>query len=123
MRTIESMASTYSQQQRRHAAFVEGSKRSENELVYVVLSPLLIAFALALRITKVSGEIANARRKAAAAAAQPAAASTTVQPLNMPPVTGIAVVPPRRPALSHQVRPGLWRRLLKTHCPRRQQGN
>jgi hypothetical protein len=60
---VNRAAEQYRQQQRRYAELVMSSKQSTGELVFSVLGPLLISFALALRITKVSGEIKNARAK------------------------------------------------------------
>ncbi len=63
VQSVSRAAELYRQQQLRYAALVKSSEQSTGELVFSVLGPLLISFALALRITKVSGEIKNARAK------------------------------------------------------------
>jgi hypothetical protein len=67
-KAIDTSAHAYRQQQARYARLLEDARRSESEWVWNVLGPLLIALALALRITKVTGEVRNARHKAEAAA-------------------------------------------------------
>lgn len=64
---INMYADEYDSKQKVYAKYEEGSKPSVGEDVLTVLSPLLIAFALALRITKVTGDIKNARQKELAA--------------------------------------------------------
>jgi hypothetical protein len=63
---IEHWAQLYREQQGRYKAFLAASKQGGWELAISLIGPLLLAFALALRITKVSGEIKNAKAKAAA---------------------------------------------------------
>jgi hypothetical protein len=65
-RHINEVANEYRQYQQRYAALLQSTRQSTPELMFSVLGPLLIAFALALRITKVTGEIKNARAKSAA---------------------------------------------------------
>jgi hypothetical protein len=60
---VSRAAELYRLQQLRYAELVKSSEQSTGELVLSVLGPLLISFALALRVTKVSGEIKNARAK------------------------------------------------------------
>jgi hypothetical protein len=60
---INRIADEYAADQAAFAQYKETSKPSDAEDVLTVLSPLLIAFALALRITKVTGDIKNARNK------------------------------------------------------------
>jgi hypothetical protein len=60
---VNSASEKYRLQQIRHADLTSTVKESEGEFVFEILGPLLLALALAVRITKVSGEIANARRR------------------------------------------------------------
>jgi hypothetical protein len=60
---VSNAAEQYRQQQRRYAEFVAAGAQSGSEEMLTVLGPLLLAFALSLRITKVSGDIRNARIK------------------------------------------------------------
>jgi hypothetical protein len=64
IRRIGDFAQQYRDQQKRYAEFSASLTRSDLEDSLTVLGPLLLASALALRITKVSGEIAVARRRA-----------------------------------------------------------
>ena len=57
IRTVRSALETYDNQVREHDALELKTKRSEFEFTFVLIFPLLLAFALALRITKVTGEI------------------------------------------------------------------
>ena len=59
-------AERYRAQQKRCAMFIEAAAPSQARLVYSVLGPLMLVFAVALRITKVTGEVKNARDRAAA---------------------------------------------------------
>jgi hypothetical protein len=61
VKRINQFAEAYRQQQKRYATFADSLRTSAAEEMFMVLGPLLLAFALALRITKVSGEIALAR--------------------------------------------------------------
>ena len=63
---LEGYAAMYRLQQKRYADLMAATKKSDWEFLANLIGPLLIAFALALRITKVSGEIKNAKRKLAA---------------------------------------------------------
>ena len=63
---IETGAQMYRDQRDRYKGFVAASKPSSWEVIVNTFGPLLLAFALALRITKVSGEIKNAKAKLAA---------------------------------------------------------
>ena len=65
-REMADIADAYRQQQSRYAILVEAAKQSDAELIFVVIGPLLLSFALALRITKVTGEVRNAQAKLAA---------------------------------------------------------
>lgn len=62
-RSVENAAEQYQQQQKRYAEFLSAGTLSSAEETITVLGPLLLAFALALRVTKVSGDIRNARSK------------------------------------------------------------
>lgn len=53
----------YQNSLRQYKIFAAKNRVSEEEFLYVVLGPLLLAFALALRITKVTGEIFNAKQR------------------------------------------------------------
>lgn len=64
VRAVARIAEEYRQQQRRYTDLVDATKTSTLESFVIILGPLLISFALALRITKVTGEIRNARAKA-----------------------------------------------------------
>lgn len=55
----------YEDHSKKANGFASSSKTSFLDDLLVVISPLLLMFALALRFTKVSGELANAKRKAA----------------------------------------------------------
>lgn len=59
-------AESYRVQQAKYAQFEESSKTSSWQEFYTVMGPLILSFALALRITKVSGELANAKSKSKA---------------------------------------------------------
>jgi hypothetical protein len=63
---LDDWAQRYREQQTRYKALVAESKQTGWELLIGLIGPLLLAFALALRITKVSGEIKNAKAKLAA---------------------------------------------------------
>lgn len=65
-RDIAQQAAGYAKEQVRYAELKSASEQTHLELLFTILGPLLIAFALALRITKVTGEITNARAKSAA---------------------------------------------------------
>lgn len=56
-------AEIYRVQQAKYAQLEESSKTSSWQTFYTVMGPLILSFALALRITKVSGELANAKSK------------------------------------------------------------
>lgn len=57
--TIEKYFSQYVEYRKKHIKLEEASKRSYLESIVFYLSPILICFALALRITKITGEIKN----------------------------------------------------------------
>lgn len=63
--SIAQQAEGYAKEQMRHAELQTASQKSPVALLLEILGPLFIAFALALRITKVTGDIANARAKGA----------------------------------------------------------
>jgi len=60
---VEYAAEQYRQQQRSYVESLSAGKLSSAEETIIVLGPLFLAFALALRITKVTGDIRNARIK------------------------------------------------------------
>ena len=66
VRMLEQSAENYRIQRTQYHEVVAASKQQGWELMLALLSPLLLAFALALRITKVGGEIKNARAKSGA---------------------------------------------------------
>ncbi len=57
------LAEDYRFQRKQYSERVESSEMSLGESLFSIVGPLFLAFALALRITKVSGEIKNAKRK------------------------------------------------------------
>jgi hypothetical protein len=61
--SVDYAAERYRQQQRSYAESLSAGKLSSAEETVTILGPLLLAFALALRITKVTGDIRNARIK------------------------------------------------------------
>lgn len=62
---VNRLAEEYRHLQRQYAAFSESAQRMPiAEKLFTVMGPLLLAFALALRITKVTGELTNAQTKA-----------------------------------------------------------
>jgi hypothetical protein len=61
---VNEVARRYRDQRNRWLSLVETGRRSRAEEAFVAAGPLLIALALALRVTKVTGEIKNAREKA-----------------------------------------------------------
>lgn len=61
IRDVSRAASEYRESQGRFARLSSSAKLTGADEVMLVLSPLLLTFALALRVTKVSGEICNAR--------------------------------------------------------------
>ena len=63
LKDVEDRAEEYRRQQRRYADFVNSTKISDSEALLLILSPLLLSFALALRITKVTAEIHIAKKK------------------------------------------------------------
>ena len=65
-RVIETWAGMYRDQRSRYMTLVAASKPTSTELTVNLFGPVVLAFALALRITKVSGEIKNAKAKLAA---------------------------------------------------------
>ena len=60
---VTDAAEQYRQQQNRYNEFVAATVLSDAEEIMTVLGPFLLAFALALRITKVTGDIRNMRGK------------------------------------------------------------
>jgi hypothetical protein len=60
--SVARAAEQYREQQKRYEQFVSAGNLSLFEKGLTVLGPLLLAFALALRITKVTGDIRNAKR-------------------------------------------------------------
>ena len=60
---INQLAQEYRVHQERYTQFKASLKESDSENIFKVIGPLILSFALALRITKVSGELTNAKRK------------------------------------------------------------
>jgi hypothetical protein len=60
---INQAADFYEREQRRYAMYRATSMPNKTENLMKVLGPLLLAFALALRITKVTGEVRNSHNK------------------------------------------------------------
>jgi len=60
---VNLQAESYRHLQARHAEMTMALQEDGWKLVYKIIGPLFLALALALRITKVTGEIANARKK------------------------------------------------------------
>lgn len=65
-------AENYRVQQEKYAQLEDSLKASSWEKFYTVMGPLVLSIALALRITKVSGELANAKSKSKAKMPNPA---------------------------------------------------
>jgi|ERR1044071_847098 hypothetical protein len=63
VREVSSAAEQYRQQQKRYVDFVAAGTPSGGEEIMTALGPLLLAFALALRVTKVTADIRSARAK------------------------------------------------------------
>ena len=63
---LDDWAQQYQEQRAKYMNLVAASKQSGWELFMGLLGPLLLAFALALRITKVAGEVKNAKARLAA---------------------------------------------------------
>ena len=59
------LAEAYGLQRERYIERRKSSERSISEELLSIIGPLVLAFALALRITKVSGELKNAKKKVA----------------------------------------------------------
>lgn len=62
---LDGLAARYRVRQARYSDLTAATKKSGWEFFVSIMGPLLIAFALALRITKVTGEIKNAKAKVA----------------------------------------------------------
>ncbi len=60
---LESYAQNYHDAQSRWSEFYDSSQKSGWETFFTILGPLLLSLALALRITKVSGELSNSNGK------------------------------------------------------------
>jgi gamma-glutamyl AIG2-like cyclotransferase len=63
VRSVAEAAEQYREQQKRYEQFVSAGNLSLPEETLTVFGPFLLAFALALRITKVTGDIRNSERK------------------------------------------------------------
>ena len=63
VQSVAKAAEQYREQQKRYEEFVSAGNLSTGEEIITVFGPFLLAFALALRITKVTGDIRNAKSK------------------------------------------------------------
>jgi hypothetical protein len=61
--TVGQYAKEYSDNQLQYARLASHAKESTGDQIYQFLGPLLLALAVALRMTKVTGEIVNAKRR------------------------------------------------------------
>jgi hypothetical protein len=68
---VNSSADNYRTHQKTYAEFARSAAKAESDDALTIFGPLVLCFALALRITKVTGELVNARSKTGKGEAKP----------------------------------------------------